>query len=77
MILTIARLRLFLATFLVVTTYTMATPFHFNLTTVRGYFMQDEPGTDPDSFNYVFPPSFPRTIMRMYANNSRSNPTSG
>lgn len=55
MILTIARIRLFLATFLVLTTYAMATPFHFNFTTVWGYFMQDEPGTDPDSFNYVCP----------------------
>lgn len=29
--------------------------FHFNLTTVPGYFLQDEPDTDPDAFNYVFP----------------------
>ncbi|OJJ82496.1 phosphoglycerate mutase family protein [Aspergillus glaucus CBS 516.65] len=27
--------------------------FHFNLTTVPGYFLQDEPDTDPDAFNYV------------------------
>lgn len=27
--------------------------FHFNLTTVPGYFLQDDPDTDPDAFNYV------------------------
>lgn len=28
--------------------------FHFNITTVPGYFMQDDPDTDPDTFDYVY-----------------------
>ncbi|PIG84318.1 phosphoglycerate mutase family protein [Aspergillus arachidicola] len=27
--------------------------FHFNFTTVTGYFLQDDPKTDPDNFDYV------------------------
>ncbi|OGM41201.1 phosphoglycerate mutase family protein, partial [Aspergillus bombycis] len=27
--------------------------FHFNFTTVTGYFLQDDPSTDPDNFDYV------------------------
>lgn len=42
-----------LATFLFLLSWTMASQFHFNLTTVPGYFLQDEPDTDPDAFNYV------------------------
>ncbi|KNG88664.1 phosphoglycerate mutase family protein [Aspergillus nomiae NRRL 13137] len=32
-----------------------ATPsdFHFHFTTVTGYFLQDDPSTDPDNFDYV------------------------
>ena len=30
---------------------------HFNITTVPGYFYQDEPDTDPSQFDYVFLPS--------------------
>ena len=31
--------------------------FHFNITTVPGYFLQDEQDTDPDTFDYVYPQS--------------------
>lgn len=44
-----------LATFLLLS-WAMASPFHFNLTTVPGYFLQDELDTDPDAFNYVSSP---------------------
>ena len=30
---------------------------HFNITTVPGYFMQDDKDTDPDTFDYVYLPS--------------------
>lgn len=36
--------------------------FHFNITTVPGYFMQDDPDTDPDTFDYVYLPSSPHTV---------------
>lgn len=32
---------------------------HFNITTVSGYFYQDEPDTDPSQFDYVLLPSPP------------------
>lgn len=44
-----------LATLLVLSWTLPVMAFHFNLTTVPGYFLQDEPDTDPDAFNYVFP----------------------
>lgn len=33
--------------------------FHFNITTVPGYFMQDDKDTDPDTFDYVSIPIHP------------------
>ena len=38
--------------------------FHFNITTVPGYFMQDDPETDPDTFDYVYLSNspFPSTV---------------
>lgn len=47
-----------LATLLVVLSWTLSAmaSFHFNLTTVPGYFLQDDPDTDPDAFNYVSHP---------------------
>lgn len=38
--------------------------FHFNITTVPGYFIQDDPETDPDTFDYVYLSNspFPSTV---------------